>query len=473
MSIIGPDRVVRQLHGYNPWWSGVAWDVPAFERLAVQKCLDWLLDPTSRRAVMLSGLRRVGKSTVLRQVAKRLIGLGHKPRSILYLSLDDNILRMVSIREILGVYRATVHPDPEPAILLLDEVHYARDWDLEVKHIVDHLPQYRVLATGSAAAEQRGRVADSGVGRWITIPIPTLSFFEYLRLRGEAPRDFDVSLGISSFLRADESRRMAAIVALRPTLPPFRRYLLVGGFPETARRSDVASSQQLIREDVVDRVLKRDMTALFGVRNVPDIERLFIYLCLHTGGTLVVARTAAALGLPRQTVDGYLDLLVQANLLYRLGPYETAGKKGLKPKQKYYLVDAGIRNAVLLSGEEVLSNPDEMGYIVETAVLRHLYAFYYKDTPRFSYWRDPKTDDEVDIVVSSPRYTIPVEVKYRAPRSDAVPVGLARFMQQTRAPFGVVVTQAEDDLSTHEGAAGVIRMPAHMFTYLLGSSERR
>lgn len=476
MALLDRSRIVRQIFGYNPWWTGRAWDAPTFERLAVSRCLARLIDTTTRRAVLLSGPRRVGKSTVLRQVAKRLIQGGAAPKAVFYLSLDDNILKMVSLAELLELYREEVLPVSETCYLLLDEVQYARDWDLEVKRLIDHHPTYRVLATGSAAVEHRGRIADSGVGRWITIPIPTLSFFEFLHMRGETPSGMPEGMRVSGLLRGTSADRAAVAAAMRPTLPSFRRYLLVGGFPETALREDIADNQRLIREDIVDRVLKRDMTSLFGIRRVPEMERLFVYLCLHSGGLMNVSATAGQVGLPRPTVDEYLDYLVQANLIYRLEPYELGGKKRLKPKYRYYLVDAAIRNAVLLSGEEVLTNPAEMGLVVETAVLRHLYAFYYKDMPRVAYWRDPRTDHEVDIVLSSPTYTVPVEVKYESGAGSSIPQGLKRFLDAERATFAIVATQADTDIrvvSAGEGRADVLMVPAHILTYLLGSTERR
>jgi uncharacterized protein len=76
--------------------------------------------------------------------------------------------------------------------------------------------------------------------------------------------------------------------------------------------------QRLLREDVVERVLKRDMTALFGVRNINELEKLFIYLCLHSGGIVALKTCADALGTSPATVANHLTLLEQANLIYRL-----------------------------------------------------------------------------------------------------------------------------------------------------------
>ena len=83
-------------------------------------------------------------------------------------------------------------------------------------------------------------------------------------------------------------------------------------------------------------MLKRDMTALFGVRNINELEKLFIYLCLHSGGIVAIKTCADALGTSPTTVANHLTLLEQANLIYRLPPQsrvekDTEGKKQVLP----------------------------------------------------------------------------------------------------------------------------------------------
>lgn len=129
-----------------------------------------------------------------------------------------------------------------------------------------------------------------------------------------------------------ERRNIAA--AFRPLLPAFHQYLFVGGFPETALSNDMSLAQRLLREDVVERVLRRDMVALFGVRNVEELERLFLYLCFNSGGIVAVNTVASELGTTKTTVANHLDVLERAHLIYRLSPIATGGKKILKAKQK-------------------------------------------------------------------------------------------------------------------------------------------
>jgi predicted AAA+ superfamily ATPase len=155
----------------------------------------------------------------------------------------------------------------------------------------------------------------------------------------------------------------------------FHRYLLIGGFPEIAKTDDISYAQRIIREDVVDKVLKRDMVSLFNVRNIDELERIFLYLCMTTGNIIEASTISSNMEIARPTVAKYMSLLELANLIYIAYPIEMSGKKVLKAKPKVYLADSAIRNAVLVHGEEILQDPDQMGMIVESAVYKHVKTF--------------------------------------------------------------------------------------------------
>jgi predicted AAA+ superfamily ATPase len=469
------NEVQRILQGFNPWWSGKTSVVPAFRRLAFGVCLRHLEDESLRRAVLLSGPRRVGKTTILLQIADWLLQAGRASAGIFYISLDHPLLKLLSLTEILRLYHENVYAENKPCILLMDEVQYAMDWELHVKALVDHGPHYRILATGSASVVHRRQLSESGVGRWVRVQVPTLSFYEFLRIRDEPLPNIPNQITPKELFLMDQREQFDLGARLRPIQPLFLRYLLVGGFPETARHPDFSFCQRILREDVVERVLKRDMTALFNVRNVNALERLFIYLCLHSGGLLDVQNCAKALQVQRPTVDNYLEILEQANLIYRLPPAEIGGKKILKVRNKVYLVDAALRNAVLLRGEEILNNSEEMGVVVETTVLRHLIAFSYQDSPKIFYWRAPKGGQEVDVIVKSPAYTLPVEIKYRESPSLGEKSGLVLYCELEKVDRAFWVTKSEDDFGLVQIgnlATRFMKIPAHIFTYLLGQTER-
>lgn len=164
-----------------------------------------------------------------------------------------------------------------------------------------------------------------------------------------------------------------------------------------------------------------------GRRNpVPELRRPAFEVCRNyledaslrravlRSGPRRVGKTTILLQLANHVISQGHDPepLFYVSPVYLLPPVEMSGKKILRGPNKYYLVDAALRNAarcVVRGG----TNSDEMGILVETTVRRHLYAYYYRDVPTISYRRDPVTQKEVDIIVHSPRYTFSFEVKYR------------------------------------------------------------
>lgn len=424
---------------------------------------------------MLAGPRRVGKSVVLAQMAEHLVASGIEPRGVLYLSFDLPLFKLAGLPRLLDLYHQHIHPERRQAFLLLDEVHYAKEWDLEIKGLVDHRPEYRILATGSSSLQSRQGTTESGVGRWTTVHIPTLSFYEFLRIRGQ---DIDLAARPrpTDLLKMRPSALVSFAAKMRPLMPLFQQYLLVGGFPETAKMPASPSTQRLLREDIVDRVLKRDMTMLYGVRNVADLERLFLYLCYHSGGLFNAADCARELGSSRPSISNFLDLLEQSHLVYRVPLDGLGGKKLLKAFPKVYIVDAALRNAVLLRGEEVLRDPIELSRVIETTILRHLYAFHYSERPRISYWREPRTNREIDVVVRGGAYTIGVEVKYSEDARSAARGGMPAFCESERPSAVYCVTKTDHDFGAMpiEGSSiPAMAIPAHIFAYLLGATDAR
>jgi predicted AAA+ superfamily ATPase len=113
-------------------------------------------------------------------------------------------------------------------------------------------------------------------------------------------------------------------------------------------------------------VLKRDMTAQLGPRNVLEMEKTLLYLCLHDGGIVDLTALSSNLGVSKATAKHFLDLFEAAHLVYKLSPYGY-GKQVLMGKHKYYLADAAISGSVLLKGKSLLQNDAKLGAAVETA----------------------------------------------------------------------------------------------------------
>lgn len=477
--LIEDTEVLRVLWGLNPWW--LPGRVPSdlarpVRRQAYYQVRKWLSLPRFHRAIMLSGARRVGKTTILYQLAQEALTEGNlAARQVFYLSFDHPILKLTPMDRILRIYQNNLRPDREEALLLIDEIHFCPDWMLWLKMLVDRYPGYRIVATGSASSVLASEGAETGVGRWVQVTVPTLTFYEYLELLDIYRPEILVVSDPIELGHLAESQRQEVLNTCLPLEASFHRYLLTGGFPELALLEDFSLGQRLLREDVVDKVLKRDMTALYGVRNVLEMERLFIYLCLHTGQILNQEVLARELGISRTTVGNDLKYLEMANLIYRSDPVPLGGKRVLKARPKVYLADASIRNAVLLKGEEILTDAAEMGLVVETAVYKHLLAYYTELQPRLGYWREPRSGREVDVVVALPNgQTTAVEVKYRETPRVGERDGLVELVAQGKVQGGLLVTKNPGDYGpARVGGGQILRLPAFFLLYLLGHAQRQ
>ncbi len=471
--VIDPEQISRVLGQFNPWWSGSKNPtLPGWHRAAFPELIRWIEHPPTRRAILLSGARQVGKTTLVLQAIMRLLERGVSPGNILYATFDHPLLKLAGIEAVISCWREREARQEGPEYLFLDEAQYIPEQATWLKHQIDLSSDRIIIFTGSAMPLLKSE-PESGVGRWHTIRLTTLSFYEYLRLKevdvGEIPcldsLHYLFTWPTGQFLRTSE--------AASTLTGHFHGYLLRGGFPQLVRIPELFDAQRLLREDIVDKVLKRDMTALYGVRNILEMERLFLYLCLHDGGILNLSEVSGELGVSRATVSGFLDLLEAAHLLYRL-PAFGYGKEVLRGRQKVYLADPSIAPAVMLLSKSALDDPQFLGNAVENAVFKHLYARLYRQAVGFSYWRG-KRNLEVDLVGNVGGVNVPFEIKYRNQHTDLGDLaGLLTFCQERKCPRGYVITRSLNDfgvLQPKDPSFQLLKIPAPLLCYWTGRAE--
>ena len=475
MSITTRESILKVLRSFNPWWSNGAVN-PAllrdYKRFAYHEAMKRLLNSDIRRTVVLTGTRRVGKTTIEYQMIDALLKDGVLPQQILFVSLDHPILKLAGLDEVLECYHENICATRD-VYYFFDEVQYATDWAAWLKTIYDMYPETRVVATGSASPALVKGSTESGAGRWSVIQVPTLSFYEYCALIGIPDIELDPTLKPSLLLKLTQQQRGDIMSKLSVVQNHFVRYLQVGGFPELALSSNDTFAEQIMREDVVDKVLKRDLPALYNIRNATELERIFLYLCNVSSEIITIDSIARELnGVSRQTVQNYIDYLESANLIYLSYPISMGAKKVLKARPKVYIADAAIRNAVLMDSD-VLTNAEEMGKMVETAVYKHVAAFYYQYATSVGYYRGGRKNKEIDIVVECPHLSpIMMEVKFRESAVVADDDAIIELCDE--AASAIIVTKRAEDFGEHTAPNGkkLLRIPAFAFLYLLGHAEK-
>jgi hypothetical protein len=474
--IVSQAELFAVLRQYNPWWSGGRpADLPSWHRAAFREITAWMNNPPAGRALLLMGARQVGKTTLFLQAIDQLIAQGVAETNILYATFDHPLLKLVGPAGLLRLWREFEPAREGAEYLFLDEIQLVKDWQTWVKHQVDFAKKRRIALTGSATPlVTEGQ--ESGVGRWQTIKLATLSFFEYLQLKKLPEPDLPSVSSLQELFQWDQRQFMLAGERARSLPAFFHEYLLRGGFPQCALVETTVMAQKLLREDIVDKVLKRDMTALFGVRRVLELEQVFLYLCLHDGGLFDVQDVCKNLQLKRPTVTSFIDLLEAAHLIHRLLPFGY-GKQVLRARPKIYLADAALAPSALLKGKALLEDADGLARSVETAFFKHVFTRYYAFNVGFSYWRGKK-EREVDIIADVEGQLIPFEVKYRGPAHTTLGdlTGMVEFCAERKISRGYIITRDLADFGIVETnnrgtQTQLLKIPAPLACYWLGRSE--
>lgn len=468
------DDLLRVLHGLNPWWTRAAPPLPAYRRPTFEACRQHVDARTESFVLLLSGLRGTGKTTMLQQVAAHRVAKGADPRSVLYLDVGHPIFARVPLPQILQLHREMVYARDRPAVLLLDELHYARDWDQHVKALLLDAAGNRVIATESVQMIERALITESQVTRWSAIPSTTLSFHEYLMLRGaETPRARE-TLDIVRREPIEQAELERAARAAEPAAPRLRAYLTSGGLPLLATLPGDPSARRLLLEDAVENALRRDISLHFGPRSAEDLKRLFVFLCMHTGDVFPVQRYARAVEVSAATIASWIEILERCFLVRRIAPRVAGGAIVRKPRYRVFVSDATVRNVQLVRDEASLSDPEEAERVIATALVRHVVERYGRTLAKCSYWRDPRTGRAVDVIVHDGDRTIAFQTMYRRARMPSRDDAIVQYCRRERVARVVLATESDEDLGVFR-LPGLdtefVKAPAHALLQFLGRAE--
>ncbi|HXC24313.1 MAG TPA: AAA family ATPase, partial [Gemmatimonadaceae bacterium] len=190
MQTIPKDQVIQRLAADNPWWVDPANLSAAMRGLKPRAYFDLFFplvaERSVRRAVILMGPRRVGKTVLIHHVIQVLVEQGVRAANVCYLSVDHPLYTGCGLDQLLAYYAEASGVDirTEQAYIFFDEIQYLKTWEIHLKSLVDRYPNLKFIASGSAAAALRLKSIESGAGRFTEFLLPPLTFHEYLELIG-------------------------------------------------------------------------------------------------------------------------------------------------------------------------------------------------------------------------------------------------------------------------------------------------
>ena len=419
-----------------------------YQRPILRKLISYLnLD----RIVVLKGPRRTGKSTLLYQIIDSLILNGVSPQSILYLSFDDIDAR-AELSLIIKAYEEILSKniaETKETYCLLDEVHFLDNWSFQIKKYFDRKFPIKFIVSGSSASLIK-KGAESLAGRTVEEIILPFSFKEYLAFKTKDKALFEILDQIKFNLSTPSLPHIAPLTPYQREITLlFQEYLKRGGFPNVLNIKEDMLWQKLLREDVIQKVIYRDLVEYFGIKKPLVLEKLLIYLADHSSEILNLTSISNSLNLSRPYAEKYLDYLQQAYLVFTLMKYSRSIEARIRSSHKVHLIDSGLISSLSRGNEDK---------VMESVIGHHLFFL------PLLYWRNRF---EVDFVIDQ-NPPLPIEVKNKSTLDPTDFKGLFSFMDKFKVNSGILISKETLENKHFEDRA-IYCLPAWLFCLLLGN----
>jgi len=389
------------LERFNEWWftGKIRKELaPSFRRHAFGRILQSLGE---RQILVLTGLRRVGKTTLLYQAIDKLLE-AIDARRVLYFSFDE---LAADPKEVLEIYEKQVLKKPlEEAgkvFVFFDEIQFSNHWPSVVKRFYDLYPNVKFFLSGSSSLLLSRVATDKLAGRYFFLELKALTFLEFLEMKGIGE---DIE---------DHPRRAETY---------FHDYLAKAGFPEVVDWESEVKIAEYVKNSVIDRVILRDLPVVFKTRDLIVSQKIVELILSNPGGIMNVNELSRNWGESRITISNYLKFLETSLLVRSLGNFRLSSLSASRKLKKYYPATTSL---IFSRSKDVFER--NMGVVLETYVVNTLQAN--------SYFKEGKK--EIDMILKDGKI-LPVEVKVKVEEKDLN--GFSHLMSYIKAERGLMVS---------------------------------
>ena len=274
----------------------------------------------------LTGVRRCGKSTILKMIMERLKTERHIPdERIISCRYDSMEYVDLTAKDMYDQLKSRLSTEGK-TYLFLDEVQEIEGWERVVNSLASDF-DVDLYVTGSNSRMMSSEIATYLTGRYISFRIFTLSFGEYLMFKRQYAPVSDAKTELANYVR-------------------------LGGFPATHLQAYSQEEVYTIVRDIYNSTIFSDIVRRSQIRKIDQLERIVKYTFNNVGNTFSAKSIADYLksehhSLDNETVYNYLEKLEKAYLLHRCIRYDLQGRELLKTQEKFYLADVALRYSVL------------------------------------------------------------------------------------------------------------------------------
>jgi len=357
-------------------------------------------------ACVIKGVRRCGKSTLMKQVMKAKF-----KDEFLYFNFDDERITDFKTEDFQILMETLIESYGEKKTIFLDEIQNNKGWELFINRILRQ--GYRVYITGSNANLLSKELGTHLTGRHIDLELYPFSYTEYLRAKKtEAP--------INGIYTTEQKAQLTRI---------FMEYLTEGGMPEAVVYSNVE-----ILTTILNDIIQKDISERYGIRKPAELKAVIRFLIENTSNPITYRSITENFGAKSpNTIQKYVQYTEETYLIFTVSRYEKKIKKLDKNPRKVYCIDNGIvaRNAPSLT--------ERRGALLENAV-----AIQLKRLGKEFYYFKSKTDAEADFVIPAEKQVIQVCYDLNYGNEGRELKGLVEAMLETKANEGLILTLEQE-----------------------------
>jgi hypothetical protein len=464
-------QIIMRLKVDNPWWTEGR--IPEYygqmkPRRYLNLFMPLVKNDALRRALILMGPRRVGKTVMMIHAIQQLIDEGVSAQHIIYLSVETPIYHDVYLEQLMTLACQTLGKDPtrDRLYVFFDEVQYLKDWEVNLKSLVDSYLNVKFIASGSAAAELKKRSDESGAGRFTDFSLPPLSFCEYIHLKGYdrlmAPQTMEWRGAATNVYHTIDVQRLNEL---------FIDYINYGGYPEVVCSDQVRENPgQFVRHDIIDKVLLRDLPSLYGISDVQELNAVFTMIAFHSGSQFSYEGLSQESGVKKETLRKYMQYLEAAFLIKVVRRTDDNARQYQRETQfKIYLTNPSLRCALF---RPIHEQDEEIGNMVETAVISQ-WMFRPENEVRYANWRQGKQQGEVDLVGldiarQKPEWAVEVKWTDRFFDNPHELKSLSYFMERNALTEAIVTSRTQAGVKELDGKK-LLFIPTACYVYGVGN----
>jgi hypothetical protein len=313
------------------------------------------------KVILLFGTRRVGKTFLIKQLESEL------KVPFLHLNAEDNDVKNLLSVKTVASYKRLVGNN---RVVIIDEAQVIPEIGKILKLMIDEL-DITIIATGSSAFDLNNQTGEPLTGRSFTFHLYPIAQTELLNNEN--------------------------LIQTRQNLD---ERLIYGSYPEILNLDTLEEKAEYLK-DLVNAYLLKDILVLENIKNSSKIYDLLRLIAYQAGSEVAFDELGKQLGMSKNSVERYLDLLAKVNIVFKLGGYSTNLRKEITKSSKWYFFDNGIRNAII-NDFRLPPNRNDMGLLWENYCIyeRIKKNAYRRKDSRYYFWRT-YDQQEIDLIEES------------------------------------------------------------------------